>query len=73
MLLFRSGGNGLPRPPEEEPNKNIIDSKLRDRIAIAAMQGMISTLSNVNEPIYYNIIAKDSYDMADAMIKQREL
>jgi hypothetical protein len=38
--------------------------------ACMAMQGIISTLKGTEETIYYNQIAKDSYLMADELLKE---
>ena len=45
---------------------------LRDYFAAKAMQGISSTLSGQEEVIYVRQIAKDSYAMADAMLKERD-
>ena len=44
---------------------------LRDYFAAKAMQGIASNLNNDLDVIYVDVIAKDSYDIADAMLKQR--
>jgi hypothetical protein len=46
---------------------------LRDYFAAKAMQGICSTFSGQEDIIYTHRIAKDSYDIADAMLKAREL
>ena len=45
---------------------------LRDYFANSAMQGIVSLLQKDVEVIYYDKIAIDSYELADAMLKQRE-
>ena len=47
---------------------------LRDYFATKAMQGFCSTLGDVspNSPPYWNVLAIDAYEMADAMMKARE-
>lgn len=44
------------------------NSQLFDQLAIAAMQAVLST----GEEASYKVIAKQSYDMAEAMMKERE-
>lgn len=58
--------------------------KLRDQFAIAAMQGMVSTISsqveldrlrawaNQNGQTLSQFIASDAYKQADAMLAERE-
>lgn len=62
------------RLEELENNVQVIDrgvkrseEKLRDKIAIAAMQGMLANNRNTN----YSDWAKHAYLMADAMLKAR--
>lgn len=47
---------------------------LRDYFAAKAMQAFCSTLGDVspNSPPYWNVLAIDAYEMADAMMKARE-
>ena len=45
---------------------------LRDYFAAKAMQGISATLIQTNGEPYWNVIATDSYKMADAMMKARE-
>lgn len=44
---------------------------LRDYFAAKALQGFAATLSGDSAPLF-DILAKDAYTMADAMLKQRE-
>lgn len=45
---------------------------LRDYFAAKAMEGMLATLIEVDGEPFWNVIATDSYKMADAMMKARE-
>lgn len=44
---------------------------LRDYFAAKAMQGIFAS-GNLNQSDTYETIAKDSYELADAMLKARE-
>ena len=41
---------------------------MRDQFAMAAMQGLLTSGENWN----YNTIGRDSYDIADAVLAERE-
>ena len=45
---------------------------LRDYFAAKAMQGISATLTQTDGEPFWNLIATDSYKMADAMLKARE-
>ena len=55
------------------PNMHI-GMTMRDYFAANAMQGFCSTLGDVspNSPPYWNVLAIDAYEMADAMLAARE-
>ena len=49
---------------------------MRDEFAKSAMQGIVSTLTGLTDnakTIYNDMIARDAYAAADAMLKEREL
>lgn len=57
---------------EETPGQS--GMALRDYFAAKAMQAFCSTLGGVspNSPPYWNVLAIDAYEVADAMMKARE-
>jgi hypothetical protein len=63
--------------PSETAQKDYSGMKLRDYFAAKAMQGIMSEyLSKGSGNGYwakYDMIAKEAYQVADAMLKQREL
>jgi hypothetical protein len=44
---------------------------LRDYFAAKAMQGILSTLENDGEQIFWGVVAEDAYKMATAMMNFR--
>ena len=45
---------------------------LRDYFAAKAMQGLTTTLNQIDGEPFWNVIATDSYKMADAMLEARK-
>ena len=45
---------------------------IRDYFAAKAMQAILSTLNEVDGEPFWNVIAKDSYKMAAAMLEARK-
>jgi hypothetical protein len=58
------------------PNNFISEDRrgmsLRDYFAAKAMQGIAATLIQSDGEPFWDVIATDSYKMADAMLKARE-
>jgi hypothetical protein len=46
---------------------------MRDEFAKSAMQGLISTLKGTEVTVLIHHVPKDAYDIADVMLKEREL
>ena len=62
---INDGGPAFPTPAGIQHNDGIT---LRDYFAAAALQGILSS----TQTGHLQIIAKDAYGMADAMLKARE-
>jgi hypothetical protein len=60
-------GSTMPKKDEEGNEARSSGISLRDHFAGLAMQGMVATSNNMNT------IAQSAYDMADAMLKEREV
>ena len=73
-----TGGPAFPVHPDMAaqlgcvPSSSDAGRSLRDYFAAKAMQGITSTLSGT-APVLYDAIADDAYEIADAMLKAREL
>jgi len=63
----------LWRPDGKEPELMASDATLRDKFAMAAMQGILSNPAMIDTATDQTIewVAKNAYQMADAMLKAR--
>lgn len=72
-----SARGDVPPPPKPPASfgKPSPDESRRDRIAIAAMQGLLSGEGHFSRcadvPAWYKALARRAYDIADAMIAER--
>lgn len=80
MSAREGGGPAFPQSLTVGPTGDFLSSldckeggmTLRDYFAAKAMQGFASTLSG-EAPVLYGRLAQDAYEMADAMLKAREI
>lgn len=61
----------VPESGDDWLDSMILES-LRNELAAKAMEGMLATLVEVDGEPFWNVIATDSYKMADAMLKVSE-
>lgn len=76
MVNTNNGGPAFPGPyVNKEGGLEVLFKQhgmtLRDYFAAKALQGFAATLSGDSAPLF-DILAKDAYEMADAMLKRRE-
>lgn len=64
-----SKDNGGPAFPSENPLEFVTGMTLRDYFAAKAMQGYCAREDSINS--HFDSLASDSYELADAMLKER--
>lgn len=70
MRTMNNGGVAFPNHPDMPIGAPGEGMALRDYFAAKAMQGFASTLDGTEPPLF-EAIARDAYEMADAMLKAR--
>lgn len=60
-----------PEPVAPVPADTTLDDEYRDRVAIAALQGFISTGYSINLPTDKTLAARSAYEYADVMLAER--
>ncbi len=75
---MKTGGPAFPaclrdtaKNGKQAPLQRVAGMTLRDYFAAKAMQGFASTLTGT-APVKFDALAKDAYEMAEAMLKARE-
>jgi hypothetical protein len=76
-MITNTGGSAFPNGTGWNHNGDWVGGgdegmSLRDYFAAKAMQGITTTLDQTDGEPYWNVIATDAYQMADAMLKARE-
>ena len=65
--------NAFPSPRDPKTGSDDKGMSLRDYFAAKAMQGAMSGCATRGEVVIYSNLAGLSYEMADAMMKARDL
>lgn len=70
-MTKNTGGPAFPRPHSEPPHYAQEGMTLRDYFAAKAMQGILAS-GNTPKSVTNEEIARESYYLADAMLKARD-